>query len=233
MQHDANYFKMPPFALRHGFFVTVFTLAIGVLYAEPAWLCFRLMSLPLSFFKLGLIGLISAAGYGLSFYLPPIAFNESRLRSKEQGGMVPFLAMQWAIAVLCIALSTFGCFYLTQSIGNVSGLPAYRLLSWFFLMGLFGSVVIHGLVTYIRYVEYLYVRKEDQPIKILTITVSAGVFLLALCLTLFLRDTAGLKQVGIFDNADLWGLHVYFRGLYWIMLCLWIYVWHIVCLADH
>ena len=233
MHYDPNYFKMPPFAQRHGFFVVVFSLAMGILYAEPAWLCFRLMSSQLLLFKLGCIGLVAAIGYALSFYLPPILFNELRLRSKDEGGMVPFLAMQWSIAVLCMVIATFVCFYLTQGIGSISGLPSYRLLTWFFLKGLFGSVIVHGLVTYIRYVEYLYIRKEDQPIKILTITVSAGVFLLIVCLVLFLRDTAGLKELSIFDNADVWGLHVYFRGLYWIMLCLWLYVWHIVCLADH
>ena len=233
MHYDLNYFKMPPFLKRHGFFATVFSLAIAVLYAEPAWFCLRLMTGVISISSLALIALTAGIGYALSFYLPPVLFSESRLKSKDEGGMVPFLATQWAIAVLCIVISTFACFYLTQNLGSISGLPAYRILSWFFLKGLFGAIVLHGLVTYIRYVEYLYIRKEDQPIKILTITVSVGVFLLVLCLTLFLRDVSALKQLGIFQDGDLWGLHVYFRGMYWIMLTLWVYVWHIVCLADH
>lgn len=233
MIYDLDYFKMPPFLRRHRFFSLVFSLAIAVLYAEPAWFGMRLLGGELLWVRLILIGAIAAVGYLLSFSLPARLYPEGKLISKDETGMVPFLAMQWAIAVLCIALSTFACFFLTQQLGNIPGLPTYRILSWFFLKGLFGAIIVHGLVTYIRYVEYLYVRKEDQPIKILTITVSAGVFLLVTCLTLFLRDTNTLKQLGLFQDSDLRGLHIYFRGLYWIMLCLWVYVWHIVCLADH
>ena len=233
MEHDVNYFKMPPLSARHLFFASAFSIAMAILYAEPAWFAARVSGSPLPFSGALLVGLVAALGYALSFYLPSRLHPESKLKRTATGGMVPFLATQWAIAALCIALSSWLCFYLTLTLSAPSEIASYRMLSWFFLKGLFGIVAVHGLVTYIRYVEYLYVRNEDQPIKILTITVSGGVFLLVLCLTLFLRDVNGLQQLNVLQNHELWGLHVYFRGFYWMSLTLWLYLWHIVCLADH
>ncbi len=234
MKADTNYFRMPPFMVRHRLFAFAISVAIAVLYAEAAWFLQKISNVPHTVFALLNIALISGAGYLLSFWLPAQIFPESKLISKEETGMIPFLANQWAISVLCVAITSGLAWRLTLSVVvDSTAMADYQWFGLFFLKAFFGAVYVHGCVTYIRYVEYLYVRREDQPIKILTITASLAVVSVAVALILFFRDLDGLNHLPMWSDSNVWGLHIYFRGLYWISLMAWVYLWHIVCLADH
>ena len=232
MKYDAHYYRMPPFLQRHGVYGLAISLATGLLVLETAWFFFDAAAVTALAWAGWLAAGVCALGLWLSFYLPSRLVRESRLLSKDETGMIPFLAAQWGLSVAMVSVTFFAVFHLL-CLHPSSVVPLYHLWGSLYLMALFSAVYVHGLAIYIRYVEYLYVRKEDQPIKILTITVSVAVILLVLALGLFINDLHTLKGLLAAGGSQGWGLHVYVRDLYWMSLMLWAFLWHVVCLADH
>jgi len=94
-----------------------------------------------------------------------------------------------------------------------------------------GSILLHGILLYVRYVRYLYQRELHQSYKIVTIAgVSVGV---ALVLILYLLPFDLGRMGGHEANAGFLALHLSIRDVGLIVTTLFILFWHFTCLADH
>jgi len=107
---------------------------------------------------------------------------------------------------------------------------------WF----LIAAVALPGVLLYVRYVEFLYARRKDQPIKITVI--SSAIFLVTIIFVwlLFAPDLIhlGLYQLSI-ENlgeipfAGLLGIHIYLKNLILSSGLLGLFFWHLSKIANH
>lgn len=124
------------------------------------------------------------------------------------------LIKQWALSL--VLLLGLGYQLLRWMLPSVSShIQLYQFLKDFGFYWFVIGVLLWGLMIYVRYVRYLYIKKFEQAPKIIAISGFFFVFFMLMLSTFF---TADLLHLSSFFNPDLsfgqrglLGLHVYGR----------------------
>lgn len=146
------------------------------------------------------------------------------------------LIKQWALSlVLLLGLGYQLLRWMLPSVN--SHIQLYQFLKDFGFYWFVIGVLLWGLMIYVRYVRYLYIKKFEQAPKIIAISGFFFVFFMLMLSTFF---TADLLHLSSFFNPDLsfgqrglLGLHVYGRFAILATLMLGSLIWHLIRIADH
>lgn len=107
----------------------------------------------------------------------------------------------------------------------------YNLVKDAFIYTMVAVIYYHCMVTYVRYLTYLYRTKMDSAPKIAIVEVSLGLLTLILGLYLLTLDVVSLMSVS--DPSGIMGLHITVRDIWMTVVVLFAYGWHLRYLADH
>lgn len=218
---------------KHKRFAVGSAITFAALYAELGWFAhslWRARDNGEAFVIIALGFILALIAYGGSF-LPARPFTVAGVEA--QGSLVlPQLMRQFTQGIAMIIIASALCFalYVYLVAGNL--VATYTLLNNLYVITLAGVGLLHGLVTYVRYVALLYMVEQDHWVKVLT--ASGGIAAIILTATQFLikLDIDWLYSMPIAQQG-LVGLHVYGRDLYFFTLVLAVYLWHLHRIADH
>lgn len=220
-----------PIMKDHRPFVILSSLGLALLYAEEASASYILWShRPLNEAVLltAVITLIALAGYLFSFFFPPTLV-------KSWGRPHPWVFFSnlfaWSAGITAaVNVIIYGLLlYLVQFDLTAS----YNLLRDIYVYTLFGMAFFHGMLLYIRYMQYLYQMPDFiQPMKVISASVGMGIVLIGGGGFLFLLDLYNFGNAAAAVQPML-GLHIYVRALYAVTLALGAYAWHLRWIGDH
>lgn len=222
---------IPAISHHHRGFVWISSLAFAALYAELMFFAYNYYGTGLSFEMValavgGVFGL-TFAGVWLSFSLPHRIYRARFARYSP----IIFLVTEWTASIILIVSVTL----ITLAVGIflVGGqlFATSELLRSLALYAIVAVVPYHGLVTFVRYVQYLYEREMHQSYKIVTAAGLSVVILLVITLYLLQYD---LGRMGSLEpRQDLLSLHLSLRDVWLIIMNLYMLFWNYSRLADH
>lgn len=222
---------LTPILREHRPFAVLASFALALLYTEEAWAGYNFWPhRPLSEAAplVVSITLIALMGYLTSFFFPPTLIKT--WDHPRPWGVLINLAAWSAGIVAGINVILFALLlYLVQFDLTASS----TLLRDIYVYTLFGMVLFHGFLLYVRYMHYLYqVPDYVQPMKVISVSVGMGIVILVGGAFLFLLD---LYDFGHAPEAmqPMLGLHIYVRALYSLTLALAAYAWHLRWIGDH
>lgn len=230
IEEDTNGDIIPSIIALHSRFALAACGAFAALYAELIYFAasyYNNLSNTTLAIVVGGVFLLTFGSYYLAIALP------HRLLKNRFHDFSPimFLTREWTLSVIITVLITLltlggGIWAVNGDLGAVG-----ELLRSLALYGLAGSILLHGIVLYVRYVRYLYQRELHQSYKIVTIAgLSVGV---AVVLILYLLPFDLGRMGGHDANAGFLALHLSIRDVGLIVTTLFILFWHFTCLADH
>ncbi len=222
---------IPAIISRHPLFALVSSLAFAALYAELMFFVTNYYGANISPTS-GLSGVVGVfiltfAGTWFSFSLPHYFYRPRFSRYSP----IIFLVTEWTASILIIIGVTLISFavgiYLVG--GNLGGVG--ELLRSLALYAIAAIVCFHGLVTFARYVQYLYERDLHQSYKIVSAAgLTVGILLIV---TLYLLQY-DLGRMGSPDaQRDLVALHLSLRDIWLIGMNMFVLFWTYSRLADH
>lgn len=220
-----------PILREHRPFAVLSSFALALLYAEEAWAGYNFWSqrplneaVPL----VVSITLIALIGYLTSFFFPPTLIKTWD-HPRPWGVFINLAAWSAGIVAGVNVILYALLLYLVQFDLTAS----YTLLRDIYVYTLFGMVLFHGFLLYVRYMHYLYqIPDYAQPMKVISVSVGMGIVILVGGAFLFLLDLYGFGNAPATMQPML-GLHVYVRALYALTLALASYVWHLRWIGDH
>ncbi|HEX7589008.1 MAG TPA: hypothetical protein VF478_11885 [Anaerolineae bacterium] len=222
---------LAPILKEHRPFVVASSFGLALLYTEDAWASYNFWSSrPLSEAVplIVLITLVALVGYLISF-LFPLGLIKNWVHPRPWGVFINLAAWSAGIVAALNVILYALLLYLVQFDFTAS----YTLLRDTYVYTLFGMVLFHGFLFYIRYMHYLYqIPDFVQPMKVISASVGMGIVILLGGGFLFLLDLYG------FGNAPAalqpaFGLHMYVRALYALTLALAAYAWHLRWIGEH
>ena len=222
---------LAPILKEHRPFIITSSFGLALLYTEDAWASYNFWShrplneaLPL----IVLITLIALIGYLISFFFP-LTLIRTWVHPRPWGIFTNLVAWSAGIVVVLNVILYALLLYLVQFDFTAS----YNLLRDIYVYTLFGIVLFHGFLLYIRYMHYLYQMPDFvQPMKVISASVGMGVVILVGGGFLFLLDLYGFGNAPAALQPAL-GLHIYVRALYALTLALAAYAWHLRWIGDH
>ncbi len=107
----------------------------------------------------------------------------------------------------------------------------YNLVKDLFIYTMTGLIYYQGLVTFVRYLTYLYATRMDNATKVISAELGLGLFTMVMGLYLLTLDVNSLSRTG--DGTGLTGLHIAIRDIWMTILILLAYFWHLKRVADH
>ncbi len=222
---------IPALTVRHPLFVFTSSLAFAALFTE-------LLFFAASYYGSGLtnstnqaalagVFVLTLGGFWASFSLPHLIYK-SRF---DRYSPIIFLVREWTASIIIIvgvSLISFGVGIFLVN-GNLGGVG--EILRSLALYAMAGIVCFHGLVTFSRYVQYLYERELHQSYKIVTAAGLAIVILLVVTLYLLQYD---LGRLGNPDpQKDLVSFHLSLRDIWLVAMNMFALFWTYSRLADH
>ena len=221
-----------PIFKEHRQFAILSSFGLAFLYVEEGWAVYVFWSqrpMQEALILIAAIGLIALAGYLTSFFFPPTLVSSTWNHPRPWGVFINVTAWSCGITLVINAIIFVLLLYLTQFDFTAS----YVILRDVYIYTLFGMFFFHGLLLYVRYMQYLYTMPNFvQPIKVVSVSVGMGVVLLAVSAFLFLLDLYHFENSPA-GMQPLAGLHLYVRALYALTLALAAYAWHLRWIADH
>ena len=224
-QHPA---LLPGLLMRYRTFVVSACAGIAGLYAELGLFGYAYYRNDVDTGRAGLaiaaLFLLTFLGYLSSLILPHLAY---RYRYADYNPIV-FFVKQFTLAVGIVVLTSLMTFGLSIVIVGADNYGAMaEMLRSLFLYTIVGALVFHGLITYIRYVQYLYLHQIHESYKIVALAggMSFGILVVALYLLPF--------DLGRIGADGLLALHLSVRDVALLGLTLYIFIWHALTLADH
>lgn len=222
---------IPAITTHHRIFTGVSSFAFAALYAELMFFAYNYYGSGLSFetvaLAVGGVFVLTFAGIWISFALPHYLYR-SRF---ERYSPIIFLVTEWTVAIIIVVTMTLvtfgvGIFLVGGNLGATGEL--LRSLSIYAIVAV---VPYHGLVTFVRYVQYLYERELHQSYKVVTGAGLSIVVLLAVTL-FFLRYDLG-RIGGTEPHQDLLSFHLSLRDVWLIAMNMFVLFWNYARLADH
>lgn len=222
---------IPAITTRHKLFAGVSSVAFAALYAELMFFAYNYYGSGLSSttvtLAVGGVFVLTLAGIWISFSLPHYIYRPRY----ERYSPIIFLVMEWTAAIIIVVTMTLvtfgvGIFLVGGNLGAVGEL--LRSLSIYAIVAI---VPYHGLVTFVRYVQYLYERELHQSYKVVTGAGLSIVVLLVVTL-FFLRYDLG-RMGGSEPNQDLLSFHLSLRDVWLIAMNMFVLFWNYARLADH
>jgi hypothetical protein len=211
------------------FFATLCT----VLFLELFWfqhVFFESNHLLLQNFSM--VALTLWCGFLVALWLPALIVRKAGSREI----LIQPLIKQWALSL--VILSILGYWILRWMLPSVSSsVQLYQFLKDFGFYWFVIGVLLWGLMIYVRYVRYLYIKKFEQAPKIIAISGFFFVFFMAMLAAFFVADLLHLSNFFnpdlSFSQRGLLGLHVYGRFAILATLMLGSLIWHLIRIADH
>jgi hypothetical protein len=220
-----------PILKEHRPFVVASSFALALLYAEEAWASYNFWShRPLNegLSLVVLITLIALIGYLISFFYP-LTLIKTWVHPRPWGVFINLAAWSAGIVAGMNVILYALLLYLVQFDFTAS----YNLLRDIYVYTLFGMVLFHGFLLYVRYMHYLYqIPDFVQPMKVISASVGMGVVIVIGGGFLFLLDLYNFGNAPAAIQPAL-GLHIYVRALYALTLALAAYAWHLRWIGDH
>lgn len=224
--------ELMPILKQHRPFAAVSSVALALLYAEEGWAIHSFWpyrSANESFLLIGIAAMIAFIGYLISFFAPPMLVRDTWDHPRAWGVFSNVTAWSAGITIAVNVIEFVVLLYLA----DFDLVASYNLLRDIYVYTLFGMVLFHGLLLYVRYMHYLYQTPDFvQPIKVISVSVGMGVMMLVVGGFLFLLDLYHFENAPAAMQPVL-GLHVYARALYALTLGLAAYAWHLRWIADH
>ncbi|MEI6044200.1 MAG: hypothetical protein WCS37_07395 [Chloroflexota bacterium] len=222
---------IPAVTTRHRRFVSISSIAFAALYAELMFFAYNYYGSGLTFetvaLAVGGVFVMTLVGLWVSFSLPHRLY---RARF-EQYSPIIFLVTEWTASIMIIVAITLltlgvGIFLVGGNLGAVG-----ELLRSLALYAIVAVVSYHGLVTFVRYVHYLYERELHQSYKVVTVAGVSVVVLLLITLYLLQYDLG--RMGGSEPHQDLLSFHLSLRDIWLIVMNMYVLFWHYSRLADH
>jgi hypothetical protein len=222
---------IPAVTTRHRVFTLVSSIGFAALYAELMYFAYNYYGTGLSFEAVALaiagVFVLVFVGTWVSFSLPHYIYRPRF----ERYSPIIFLVTEWTAAIIIVVsmtLVTFGVgiYLVGGQLGAVGEL--LRSLSLYAIVAI---VPYHGLVTFVRYVHYLYERELHQSYKVVTGAGLSVVVLLVVTL-FFLRYDLG-RMGGAEPHQELLSLHLSLRDVWLIAMNMFVLFWNYARLADH
>ncbi len=215
----------------HRPFAVLSSFGLALLYTEEAWASYNFWShrplaeaVPL----VVAITLIALIGYLISFFFPPLLIK-TWVHPRPWGVLINLTAWSAGIVAAINVVLYALMLYLVQFDFTAS----YTLLRDVYVYTLFGMVLFHGFLLYVRYMHYLYqIPDFVQPMKVISASVGMGIVILVGGGFLFLLDLYNFGNAPAAMQPML-GLHIYVRALYALTLALAAYAWHLRWIGDH
>ncbi len=220
-----------PILKEHRPFAVGSSFALALLYTEEAWASYNFWSqrpLKQAILLTALITVVALVGYLVSFFFP-LTMIKTWDHPRPWGIFSNLAAWSAGITAAVNVILFVMLLYLVQFDFTAS----YTLLRDVYVYTLFGMVFFHGLLLYVRYMQYLYQMPDFiQPMKVISTSVGIGVVILVVGGFLFLLDLYHFENAPPLIQPML-GLHMYARALYALTLALAAYAWHLRWIADH
>ncbi|MBI5032542.1 MAG: hypothetical protein HZB51_18610 [Chloroflexi bacterium] len=221
-----------PIFKQHRQFAILSSIGMTFLYIEEGWASYVLWSqrsLNQALGIIGVIGLIALIGYLISFFFPPTLVSASWDHPRPWGVFSNVTAWSAGITLIINVI----IYVLLLCLVQFDFTAGYTLLRDVYVYAIFGMCFFHGLLLYVRYMQYLYTMPGFvQPVKVISASVGVGAVLLIVAGFLFLLDLYHFVSAPA-AMQPLWGLHMYVRALYAFTLALAAYAWHLRWIADH
>jgi hypothetical protein len=222
---------LAPILKEHRPFVVASSFGLALLYTEDAWASYNFWSSrPLSEAVplIVLITLVALVGYLISFFFP-LRLIKNWVHPRPWGVFINLAAWSAGIVAALNVILYALLLYLVQFDFTAS----YTLLRDTYVYTLFGMVLFHGFLFYIRYMHYLYqIPDFVQPMKVISASVGMGIVILLGGGFLFLLDLYGFGNAAA-SLQPAFGLHMYVRALYALTLALAAYAWHLRWIGEH
>ena len=227
-----NPHELTPYLQRHRWFAVASSFGLALLYAEEGWATAQFWSN-----RPGgdarniviLLTLVTLVGYLISFLIPPRLVNPSWKYARAWGIFSRVTSISLAVTVFTNVIAFVLLIYLVD--GNLYA--TFNLLRDIYVYTLFGLIIFHGLLLYVRYIQYLYnAFGAPPPQKVISTSAGVAVLILLMVGFLYVGDLRHLESVAIADQG-LVGVHTYARALYLFTLMLAAYGWHFKWIADH
>ncbi len=218
---------------RHKLFAVLTSVGFALLYAELGVFAHAAWRARGD----GEAALIVGAAFVISLAAFLTSFSQARAFSvpgaEQQGSLVlPELSTQLGKGAGWVLLASGICLVLYLYLVAFNLIAAATLFNNIYVFSLAGAVLVHVLVTYVRYGALLYAVKQDSWLKVLVTSAGLGIIICAAFVFLIGLDIAWLNGVPP-EQRGLYGLHVYVRDLYFFTLVLAVYGWHARWMADH
>jgi len=218
---------------RHKLFAVLTSVGFALLYAELGAFAHAVWRSRGD----GEAALIIVAAFVISLAAFLISFGQARAFSvpgaEQQGSLaLPELSAQLGKGAGWVLLASGACLVLYLYLVAFNLTAATTLFNNIYVFCLAGAVVVHVLVTYVRYGTLLYALKQNSWVKVLVTSAGLGVIICAAFVFLIGLDIAWLNGVAL-EQRGFYGLHVYVRDLYFFTLVLAIYGWHARWMANH
>jgi hypothetical protein len=222
---------IPAVTSHHRGFVWISSIAFAALYAELMFFAYNYYGSGLSFETVALavagVFVMTFVGIAVSFSLPHRLYR-SRFNNYSP---IIFLVTEWTASIMIVVGITLvtlgvGIFLVGGNLGAVG-----ELLRSLALYSIVAVISYHGLVTFVRYVQYLYERELHQSYKVVTVAGVSVVVLLVITLYLLQYDLGRMGGVG--PNQDLLSFHLSLRDIWLIVMNMYVLFWNYSRLADH
>jgi len=224
--------ELLPILKQHRPFAILSSFALALLYAEEGWASYNFWQrrpLNEAAVLIALVTWIALMGYLVSFFLPPRLVADTWDHPRAWG--VFSNVTVWSVGItVAINVVAYG---LLLYLVDFDLTASYTLLRDVYVYTLFAMVLFHGMLLYVRYMQFLYQTPDHvQPIKVISVSAALGGLILLVGGFLFLLDLYHLENAPAAQKA-MFGWHVYVRALYSLTLALGAYAWHLRWIADH
>ena len=222
---------IPAVTTRNPLFVFISSFAFAALYAELMFFAYNYYGSGLSSQTVAVavagVFVLTFAGMWISYSLPHSLYRPRF----ERYSPIVFLVTEWTASIIIVVSVTLvtlgvGIFLVNGQLGAVG-----ELLRSLALYSIVAVISYHGLVTFVRYVHYLYERELHQSYKIVTVAGVSVVVLLLVTLYLLQYDLGRMGGTG--PNQDLLSFHLSLRDIWLIAMNIYVLFWNYSRLADH
>jgi len=225
---------LPPLPGSHAGFVTFMALALALLYVETgAFAVFTANMRPLeeAVFPLALGFFVVGGGYLAAFLLPPRTSPFPEGKFPDATPVLRYLLRQMITGIIWIVATGLVTLALYMHLVWPNLVAGYNLIKDLFIYTLVGIIYGQGLTIYVRYLNFLYRVRMDNPVKVMVAEVS--LMLLTLVLGLYLLTLDVLHLAAVPDPAGILGLHVTVRAIWLTIIILVAFAWHFRWVAEH
>ncbi len=222
---------IPAINRKHPIFLLIISLGFAALNAELLLFGATYYGNSLGIgLNIGLIAGVFVISWGViyaSFILP----HRRYLARYDYYSPIVFLVVQWIMATLMLLglaiLTLVAGIFLVE--GRLEAIA--EILRSLALYTLAVIILVHGLVTFVRYVRYLYERDLHESYKI--VSVAGGTSLVLLIVILYLLQFDLGRMGGSGPNQGWLALHLTIRDIGLLGLTVFTFLWQATALADH
>jgi hypothetical protein len=225
---------LPPLEGSHTRFAVVSAACFALLYTETGAYSVRTagtrdpnqMAL-----LLGVASLLIFGGF-LSSLVLPVRRHEFPVGDFANARpVVQSLTDQFVMGSLLFVAASCGALVIYVWLVWPNLVSVYNLVKDLFIYTMTGLIYYQLLVTFVRYLTYLYATRMDNATKVIAAELGFGVFTLVMGLYLLTLDVNSLALTS--DASGLTGLHIAVRDIWMAILIMLGYGWHLKRVADH